>query len=93
MVYEIGGRPCRYPVERGVPIPDRGYPRPGSGEKAGQPRPRYPWQTLELGESFFVPLAKTSTLSSQAYRHPQLGFTFRKAVKDGIKGVRCWRIR
>jgi hypothetical protein len=73
-----------YKIEAGVAVPAKAFG--GRSQEA-----KYPWRDLQVGQSFFVPDAKMSTMSSNAhYRGVKLGvkFTCRK-IGDG---VRVWRI-
>jgi len=65
-------------------------PRAKSGREAV-----YPYQDMEIGDSFFVPNKKHSQLSSMTYyaktRHG-VTLSMRKDVVDGVKGIRLFRI-
>jgi hypothetical protein len=67
-------------IEKGIPTP---------------PRSRYPLRDMEIGDSIFIP-SKTSLGFSGyvASAGKQTGFKFstRKAIKDGVTGLRVWRI-
>ena len=72
-------------IEKGVPIPKiKGHAK-------------YPWNEMEVGDSFFAPLNGRdfgqfrNSISTSARQH-KLGTTknFRTATVDG--GVRVWRI-
>jgi hypothetical protein len=68
-----------FAIEKGVPIP---LPK-----KAG----KYPWRTMEVGDSFFVANVghkDFATNASQARKRTGFKFTLRKV--EG--GVRIWRI-
>lgn len=71
-----------YKIESGVPMPERVI------------RKKYPYEQLEVGQSFFVPCKKDAakmkqiSIGSTAARHKPKRFTV-SVVKDG---VRCWRI-
>lgn len=70
-------------IEKNVPIPKPN----GSGRPA-----KYPWKSMEVGDSFFVNGGtKTTTLSnSAAYQRALTGRKF--AVRTEGEGVRVWRI-
>ena len=56
---------------------------------------KYPWKEMQIGQSFFVPgdIAKTkNTLASSATRYKPTKFVLRAAEKDGLTGIRVWRI-
>jgi hypothetical protein len=67
-------------IEKGIPTP---------------PRSRYPLRDMEIGDSIFVP-GKTSLGFSGyvASASQKTGFKFatRKAIEDGVTGLRVWRI-
>jgi hypothetical protein len=80
-----------YTVDKGVPLPtginDKG--RPGL----------YPWDSMEVGDSFFVP-GKTrkqfATQASAAGRRLGLKFVVRKDIVGDtlahqVAGIRVWR--
>lgn len=58
----------------------------------GRP-PKYPWRTMEVGESFMVYGRTTTSLCNDArelYRPRR--FRTMKVVQRGVVGVRVWRI-
>jgi hypothetical protein len=66
-----------FPVEKGVPIP--------------LGRDKYPWERLDVGDSFFVPGKTLRSLATQtSYAGKRFGRRFRIRLVDG--GVRIWRI-
>lgn len=68
-------------VEKGVPIPE-----------SKQGMPKYPWKEMEVGDSIFVPWAKSvSSFSAHWYAQKSTGKKFIKRAVDG--GVRVWRIK
>lgn len=71
-----------YEIEKNIPIPD-----PNKGRKS-----KYPFATMQVGDSFFVSDKKQTVIGScaSAYskRNPDVKFTVR--VAEG--GVRCWRV-
>jgi hypothetical protein len=70
-------------VEKGVAIPN--VQRRGT-------TPKYPWRTLEVGDSFFAPGTKASSMyRGAAAQRLATGFTFMCRVVDG--GVRVWRVK
>jgi hypothetical protein len=87
-----------FEIETGIPVPEikRG------GERANA----YPFDTLEVGASFFIPESETlknpaktlaSTVSSATRRFksatPRRVFTIRgNEMKNGVKGARIWRV-
>ena len=65
-------------IEKGVPIPPR---------DRGHRSSKYPWATMEIGDSFFVPKAKMGSSASIAGKRYQRKFTTRP---EG-DGTRIWR--
>jgi hypothetical protein len=58
----------------------------------GRP-PKYPWRTIEVGQSFLV-LARTSTSlqhDAARYYRPRR-YKCRKVMKNGVTGIRVERI-
>lgn len=52
----------------------------------------YPWDTMDVGQSFFVPNGKTiGTQASKAGAKYGVKFTCRKVTEHGVEGVRVWR--
>lgn len=73
----------QFAIEKGVPIPPS-----ATGPKSGS---KYPYREMEVGDSFFVPGGKRSTVSGvlqSRHARPHGKFTLRTV--DG--GVRVWRI-
>lgn len=78
-------------IEKNIPIP------PGKGAVNGI-IPKYPFHDMKaIGDAFFVPkktVLQFSPNASQFKRlHPEFNFTCRPAIKNGVKGCRCWRIK
>lgn len=73
-----------FPIEKGIPLPERRPRREASRQ--------YPWSSLEIGHSFFIPAPMTTLKlsSSLAYRHQNLGPRYVARTIDG--GVRVWRV-
>lgn len=74
-------------IETGVPVPVSSR---ASGAK-------YPFGQLSVGQSFFVPGVKRPAFSSRAHnfakkQSPQWKFKVSAAEKDGVAGMRVWRI-
>ena len=67
-------------IDKGIPLPMR--------------QTKYPVNSMEIGDSFFVPHLRTTDLSSILSYQKQYGkkFMTRTMVEDGVTGVRCWRI-
>lgn len=78
-----------FKIESAIPIPPK-KGRPGIGDHK-----KYPFDTLGVGESFFVTVpdtkAKTALSAQVAYWGKKLGWTFTRRTMDG--GVRIWRIK
>jgi hypothetical protein len=71
-----------FKIEKGVPIPER---RHGKG--------KYPWASLKIGDSFFVP-----GLYSSAQMASSIGFQRQKTGREHVcrkegEGVRVWRTK
>ena len=80
-------------VESDIPIPPPGRGRRGKGV----PQVRFPWRALQIGESFFVPLAGRSVPSVRniinASRRQVKGVDFAVFTTRAVEGgVRVWRI-
>jgi hypothetical protein len=62
---------------------------------------KYPFGSMSVGDSFFVPGVTTKTSpganrftgQNGRVRFPDRGFTVRSTTEDGIAGVRCWRTK
>ena len=63
-------------IDQNVPIPARKTDR------------KYPFATMEIGESFF--LAGKSDIQYHSYKPRK--FVKRVVTENGVKGVRVWRI-
>lgn len=70
-------------VEKGVPLPFR-----------GTNVLRYPYDTMEVGDSFALPAGRyaavSNTAGSYGKKHGRT-FAIRKRVEEGAHVVRCWR--
>lgn len=80
------------PIEQGVPIPSRaGMPRSG-------PKPKYPWRSMQIGDSFAVPYAPNLYRAIRRAAESQYqtnGTRFRVMRVDEANGaqlIRAWRI-
>lgn len=78
-----------YEIEKGIEIP-KAAPRGGLTKK-------YYFETMSIGESIFIPLdgRKYEAISSSAgsaARRAGVKVTTRRIEKDGVKGVRVWRV-
>jgi hypothetical protein len=71
-----------YKIETGIPMPHRNA-GPGA-------TPKYPWASMEIGQSFFVsnPPKYFQSMVGHAGRLHKRKFTYRK-MEDG---VRVWRV-
>jgi len=66
---------------------DKGVPQP---QATG--RSKYPWHTMEVGESFFVPGARSKTWGQ--YRNAnQLYAPKRWEARGEKEGLRVWRVK
>lgn len=71
-------------IEKGVPV----APKAG-----GASPPKYPWKKMAVGDSFFVPKVKPSSLSRQAHLAAQaIGNGTRFITRTVEGGVRVWRV-
>lgn len=60
-------------------------------KRTGRPY-KYPWRTMEVGDSFFA-TRKSSCMRRDADRcHPDRKFRLKTVMKDGQIGCRVWRI-
>ncbi len=74
-----------YEIEKGIEVPDDGRGR----------TLKYPWKSLEIGDSFFVIGVKRTSISgsiNHAQKRYGLTLTSRIREENGVKGVRVWRI-
>ena len=70
-------------IEKGIPIPPVKH---GGGASA-----KWPWDHMEIGDSFLMPARKMSTVSSQITTvSRRLGRKFAARAVDG--GARVWRV-
>lgn len=81
-------------VQDNVAIPPKWTPE---GNASFGKAPKYPWATMKVGQSFFVPLPKGRSFTahaSQMKNHPEGGkFESRRLIEDGTHGVRVWRTK
>lgn len=70
-----------FKIETGIPAPP-----------PVQPRRRYPFRDMAVGDSFFAANVSIVTVSVATRDHRPKKFTCRTVVENGIKGVRAWRI-
>jgi hypothetical protein len=75
--------PCEFKIDKGVPIPSRKM----GGNGGGRP-PFYPCQSMDVGDSFFLPNKKVFSYVSHNRK-----FETRKIEENGIKGLRVWRVK
>lgn len=75
-----------YKIEKGIPIPE-GCGRWGNA--------KYPWERMEVGDSFFVPgraAADMSGARQNAAKRFGRAYGTKNETKDGVRGVRVWRV-
>lgn len=92
------------PLTAGRPIPtaikvDKGIPRPrGAGRRGGT---KYPWEDMQVGDSFAVPLrgrpasaVQAGLTSSKSGAQKKYGHKYVTSVvdEDGVRVVRVWRV-
>jgi hypothetical protein len=78
------------PIQKDIPIP-----KTHSGRRAL----KYLFLEMEIGDSFFVPLKGKhpiqiiqSLYRAARYGTPHLNLTCRAVEKNGVRGIRCWRV-
>lgn len=68
-------------IEKGIPVPKM----TGAGRKT-----KYPFESMEVGDSFFIKDTKVKTISRTCCQHgKRLSRKFASRTVDG--GVRVWR--
>lgn len=74
-------------IETGIPIPPaRLSPRKGKS--------KYPFLSMKVGDTFFMPGVMAASVQSMARRatiHLGWRFTTRAVTEGGKNGARCWR--
>lgn len=61
-------------------------------KKIGRP-PKYPWRTVEVGESFFAPGRSSTSLQHDAHRyHRPRRYRCKKIMTKGVIGIKVTRI-
>jgi hypothetical protein len=68
------------PIDKGVPLPK------------GRREPKYPWASMEVGDSFFVPGTISTSAATAASKRLGFGFVRRSVVENGVAGIRFWRV-
>lgn len=72
-----------FEIEKGVPMP--------ADQKGKKGSSKYPLADMSIGDSFFVPNGRITTVRKAAYqRGPALNRRFSVRTVDG--GVRVWRV-
>lgn len=83
-----------FTVTKGLPIPPRYKP---DGRHLKPREPKYPWASMRVGDSFFVPLPVGRSFTAhngQMKRKPDNGrYEVRRVTENGNAGVRVWRTR
>jgi hypothetical protein len=81
-----------YTIEQGVPMPSReDMPRSG-------PKPKYPWRSMQVGDSFAVPFAPNlyRAIRRAAESQYQTSGTRFRVMRvdeaDGTQLIRAWRL-
>lgn len=67
-------------VEKGIPLPVR------------QVAKKYPFEEMDIGDSFFVTDASVALIHANARRYAPMRFTCRTVFEGDVKGIRVWRI-
>ena len=65
---------------------DKGIPFPGTSKRGS----RYPWEAMQVGDSFFVEGAPKGLHAQAAAK--KIKITVRKVTERGKEGVRVWRL-
>ena len=75
-----------FEIVKNVPIPEKAMPRNTKGSK-------YPFASMEVGDSFFVPKEKNTlaTHASVVGKRINMKFTTRMVDKDGVSCIGVWR--
>lgn len=65
-----------------------------TGVASGGNKGKYPWRSMEIGDSFFVPGKTPTGMSAPAFAKADgWQFTFRSVQESGVDGLRIWRIQ
>ena len=75
------GREYAYEIDKGIPIPP----------PASRRRCKYPFAVMKVGDSFFVPGGKRSTIRSAVHTRRKAHPNERWVVRTKDNGVRVWR--
>ena len=71
------------PIDKNISVPSR---------IGNAPIRKYPFQEMELNDSFFAPSAKPANFSTCARPYRPKKFITRTVTENGVKGTRVWRI-
>jgi hypothetical protein len=80
-----------YRISKNIPIPERR----GPGERTHSKRLKYPFDRLDIGESFMVPASDPAEKNRVRGRLTGTSIRFKDrefAIRNVNKGVRVWRI-
>ena len=84
---EENSRPVVFVVESGIPVPPTGKGRYLRGKYR---RPKYPWDEMEIGDSFFYDGKRSTVDGNAGSRGRQTGeYYISRAV---MGGTRIWRV-
>jgi hypothetical protein len=79
---------------------DKGIPTPEYIHGGGRRKNKYPFEKMEVGDSFFCKCKKEdaqktqATLKNSSQRLPEMRFTTKFVVERGRgSGVRIWRVK
>jgi hypothetical protein len=73
--------------------PDKNIPMPPKGKSGNQPK--YPWYTMEVGDSFPATCKLHSgngIVSVANARYSPRKFEYRIVEEEGVKLIRVWRV-
>ncbi len=83
---ESQGQKAMFEIDKNVPLPARGTSTGGK---------KYPFERMEVGDSFFVPWtqgSKNSVNSSAYWAKKRYGFGFTTRTDNDYGGIRVWRV-
>ena len=75
-----------FTVTKGIPIPKN---------NARYGRSKYPFGEMEVGDSFFIPLAPTASLKVSVYRAARVNYGVKRSIRIAAEksGMRVWRVK
>ena len=70
-------------IDKNIPIPPR--------IRSGGRKPKYPWDTVEIGDSFLLATSNVDSAHAQA-GHAAVRYGIKLSVRKTNEGYRVWRI-